>query len=97
MKIEAVTANQRFHNAKPEKAMCWYCKFLYIAEIFPPVRLFQTVRLLLFANLPDRKLSPDRTFIPYLRVVETRLKKPFSPTLPDNIPEYFKIFQNILE
>ena len=32
-------------------------------KIFPPVRLFQTVRLLFFPNFPARTFIPDRTFI----------------------------------
>ena len=38
------------------------------SKIFPPVWLFQTVRLLFFENFPASMFIPDCTFIPVLRV-----------------------------
>ena len=47
------------------------CCYPPVHLFFSPVRLFQTVHLLFFANLPDRTFIPDCTFIPYLRVLGT--------------------------
>ena len=38
--------------------------------IFPPVRLFQTVRLLFYPKFPSSMFIPDRTFISVLRVCQ---------------------------
>ena len=58
-----VPASYLYSRVITSKSMQYVCH-----KIFPPVRLFQTVRLLFYTNSPSSTFIPDRTFISVLRV-----------------------------